>query len=157
VRNTASEESLKSWSVAYERLANPVRAKKRMESLKPGSIGQQIWAGMDVQSQDMIVDKTRFSAFIQGSSNIEAVLRARGIDTVLIAGTSTSVCCESTARDATMRNFQTVMISDGLAAATDDEHNATLLNFFLTFGDVMTTDEAVGYLQANAGASAVEV
>lgn len=154
IRNTATEESLKSWSIAYEKLANPTRAKKRMESLKPGSIGHQIWAGMDVQPDDLIVDKTRFSAFIQGSSNIEALLRARGIDTVLISGTSTSVCCESTARDAAMRNFQTIMVSDGLAAGTDEEHNAALLNFYLTFGDVMTTDEAIDYLQVNAKASA---
>lgn len=154
IRNTATEESLKSWSIAYEKLANPTRAKKRMESLKPGSIGHQIWAGMDVQPDDLIVDKTRFSAFIQGSSNIEALLRARGVDTVLITGTSTSVCCESTARDAAMRNFQTIMVSDGLAAGTDEEHNAALLNFYLTFGDVMTTDEAIDYLQVNAKASA---
>ncbi|HEY4136629.1 MAG TPA: cysteine hydrolase [Alphaproteobacteria bacterium] len=156
IRNTATEESFKSWSIAYEKLSNPLRAKKRAESLKPGSIGHQVWAGMDVQPEDAIVDKTRFSAFIQGSSNIEAVLRARGIDTVLVTGTSTSVCCESTARDATMRNFQTVMVSDGLSAATDEEHNATLLNFYLTFGDVMTTDETVGYLQANAARSAAQ-
>jgi len=156
IRNTATEESLKSWSIAYEKLSNPHRAEKRKESLKPGSIGHQVWAGMDVQAEDMIVDKTRFSAFIQGSSNIEALLRARGIDTVLITGTSTSVCCESTARDACMRNFQTIMVSDGLAAGTDEEHNATLLNFYLTFGDVMTTDEAIGYLQANAGAAAAQ-
>ncbi len=156
IRNTASEESFKSWSIAYEKLSNPGRAKKRAESLKPGSIGHQVWAGMDVRPDDLIVDKTRFSAFIQGSSNIEALLRERGIDTVLITGTSTSVCCESTARDACMRNFQTVMVSDGLAAGTDEEHNATLLNFYLTFGDVMTTDEALGYLQANAKVAAAQ-
>jgi len=156
VRNTATDESFKSWSIAYEKLSHPTRAKKRKESLRPGSIGHQIWTGMDVQPEDAIIDKTRFSAFIQGSSNLETVLRARGVDTVLIAGASTSVCCESTARDATMRNFQTVMISDGNAAATDEEHNATLLNFYLTFGDVMTTDEAVGYLQANADAPAAQ-
>lgn len=156
IRNTATDESFKSWSIAYERLSNPARAKKRIESLTPGSIGHQVWAGMDVQPEDLIVDKTRFSAFIQGSSNIEALLRARGIDTVLVTGTSTSVCCESTARDACMRNFQTVMVSDGLAAGTDEEHNATLLNFYLTFGDVMTTDEAVGYIAANAKAAAAQ-
>ena len=154
IRNTASEESFKSWSIAYEKLAKPDRAKKRAEALKPGSLGQQIWSGMDVKPGDLTVDKTRFSAFIQGSSNIEAVLRARGIDTILVTGTATNVCCESTARDAVMRNFQTVMVSDGLATRTDEEHNATLMNFYLTFGDVMTTDEVIGYLRANAAAEA---
>lgn len=156
IRNTATEESFKSWSIAYQKLSNPARAQKRIESLKPGSIGHQVWAGMDVQPEDLLVDKTRFSAFIQGSSDIEARLRALGIDTVLITGTSTSVCCESTARDAAMRNFQTIMVSDSLSAATDEEHNATLLNFYLTFGDVMTTDETIGYLQANAKAAVAQ-
>jgi ureidoacrylate peracid hydrolase len=154
VRTAATEESFKSWSIAYEKLAHPERAKKRIAALTPGSLGYQFWADMDVQPPDAIVDKTRFSAFIQGSSNIEAMLRSRGIDTVLVTGTATNVCCESTARDAAMRNFQTVMISDGLAAKTDEEHNAALANFVLNFGDVMTVDEAIGYLLANASAKA---
>lgn len=154
VRTAATEDTFKSWSIAYEKLANPVRARKRAESLKPGSIGHQLWAGLDVMPADPIVEKTRFSAFIQGSSDIEAMLRGRGIDTVLIAGTTTNVCCESSARDAVMRNFQTIMVSDSLAAGTDEEHNAALMNFYLHFGDVMTTDEAIGYLRANATAQA---
>lgn len=152
VRTAATEDSFKSWSIAYEKLAKPARAQKRIAALTPGSLGHQLWAAMDVQPADLIVDKTRFSAFIQGSSNIEASLRARGIDTLLITGTATNVCCESTARDATMRNFQTVMVSDALAAKTDEEHNAALMNFVLNFGDVMTTDEAIGYLRANGAA-----
>lgn len=149
VRTAATEESFKSWSIAYEKLAHPERAKKRIAALTPGSLGHQIWAGLEVQPSDAIVDKTRFSAFIQGSSDIEAVLRGRGIDTILVTGTATNVCCESTARDAAMRNFQTVMVSDALAAKTDEEHNAALSNFVLNFGDVMTVDEAIGYLRAN--------
>ena len=99
---------------------------------------------------DLIVEKKRYSAFIQGSSNIEEVLRARGLDTLLITGTVTNVCCESTARDAMMRNFKTVMITDGNAANTDEDHNAALNNFYLTFGDIMSTDFAIGCLQRNA-------
>ena len=76
-------------------------------------------------------EKKRFSAFIQGSSNLAEVLRARGIDTVLVTGTVTNVCCESTARDAMMCNFKTVMVTDGNAAMTDDDHNASL-------GDVLS-------------------
>ena len=62
---------------------------------------------------------------------------------MLITGTVTNVCCESTARDAMMRNFKTVMITDGNAANTDEDHNAALNNFYLTFGDIMSTDFAI--------------
>jgi ureidoacrylate peracid hydrolase len=67
----------------------------------------------------------------------------------------TSVCCESTARDAMMRNFQTIMVTDGNAAATDDEHNAALIAFYLTFGDIMPTNMLVARCEAmTAGATA---
>jgi ureidoacrylate peracid hydrolase len=154
VRTAATEETFKSRSVAYDKLSNPARRQKRIESLTPGSKGHEFWPACGVRPNDLTIDKTRFSAFIQGSSTIEATLRARGIDTVLITGTATNVCCESSARDASMRNFQTVMVSDALAASTDEEHNATLMSFYLYFGDVMTTDEAVSYLQANTDAKA---
>lgn len=156
VRTAATEDSFKSWSIAYDKLAKPARAQQRIAALTPGSLGYQFWAALDIQPADLLIDKTRFSAFIQGSSTIEAGLRTRGIDTLLITGTATNVCCESTARDAAMRNFQTIMVSDALAAKTDEEHNATLMNFVLNFGDVMTTDEAIGYLRANGATKAAE-
>jgi ureidoacrylate peracid hydrolase len=66
----------------------------------------------------------------------------------LIAGTKTNVCCESTARDAMMLDFKTVMLSDCCAALSDDEHRATLENIFQQFGDVSTADEALRKLTA---------
>jgi ureidoacrylate peracid hydrolase len=62
----------------------------------------------------------------------------------------TNVCCESTARDAMMLNFKVVMVSDGNAAVTEDDHNASLRSFYLTFGDVMSTDFAIGRVRRNA-------
>jgi ureidoacrylate peracid hydrolase len=67
---------------------------------------------------------------------------------VLITGTVTNVCCESTARDAMMRNFRTIMVSDGNAANTDAEHAHSLIAFYLSFGDVETTAAIVGHLGA---------
>jgi ureidoacrylate peracid hydrolase len=106
--------------------------------------------GLDVQADDLLVQKTRFSAFIQGASNLEALLRSRGIDTVIITGTVTNICCESTARDAMMRNFRTIMVTDANAAENDELHNASLIAFYLKFGDIMPTDMIIGSLNANA-------
>ena len=91
---------------------------KRLGSMNINGEGFKLWPDMDVQSEDERVIKKRYSAFIQGSSNLEQVLRERGIDTVLITGTVTNVCCESTARDAMMRNFRTLMVTDANAACT---------------------------------------
>jgi ureidoacrylate peracid hydrolase len=145
IKNTVSEESVKGWA-SYERLSLPARRQKRMESMRESSIGHELWAGLDVAKEDLVVKKARFSAFIQDSSNLEEQLRERGIDTVIVTGTATGVCCESTARDAMMRGFHTIMVSDGNAAHSDEEHRASLTAFYLTFGDVMTTDEVIGYM-----------
>ena len=111
---------------------------------------------LEVLPEDLHVEKKRFSAFIQGSSNIEEVLRARGIDTVLVAGTVTNVCCESTARDAMMRNFRAIMVTDANAAFTDEEHNAALMSFYLVFGDIMPTDMVISLLARNRRRPAAE-
>jgi ureidoacrylate peracid hydrolase len=145
VKNTVTDESMRGWP-SYERLATPARRQKRIESMTEGSVGHELWADLDVRPDDLIVKKTRFSAFIQGSSPLEEMLRQRGVDTVLVAGTATGVCCESTARDAMMRGFHTVMVSDANAAHTDEEHSASLVAFYLTFGDVVTTDQLLGVM-----------
>jgi ureidoacrylate peracid hydrolase len=118
--------------------------------MTPGSKGYQLWAGLNTKPGDMFVQKTRFSAFIQGSSNLEAELRARGIDTVIVTGTVTNICCESTARDAMMRNFRTIMVTDANAAMSDDLHNAALTAFYVRFGDIMSTDHLIPVLHRNA-------
>jgi ureidoacrylate peracid hydrolase len=149
VRTTATEETLKDWSVFYDLLA-PAAKQRRIEALAEGSIGHDFWSGLDIRGADLIVTKLRYSAFIQGSSDLAARLRERGIDTVVITGCVTNVCCESSARDAMMVNFKTVMVSDGNAAANDQEHANSLIAFYLNFGDVLTTDEVIAGLRVTA-------
>ena len=150
IKTTYTPETLKDWSTYYE-LSRPEQAAKRAQARTAGSEGHELWAQLDAQDGDLTVEKNRFSAFIQGSSNLAEVLRERGIDTVLITGTVTGVCCESTARDAMMCNFKTIMVTDGNAALTDADHNASLANFYLSFGDVMSTDKVIECLGRNAG------
>ena len=150
IKTTFTAETLKSWSTYYD-LSKPEQSLKRAEALAAGSKGHALWEALDARPGDLAVEKQRFSAFIQGSSNIAEVLRERAIDTVVITGTVTGVCCESTARDAMMMNFKTIMVSDGCAAMTDEDHNASLANFYLTFGDVMSTDQVIACLRRNAG------
>jgi len=154
IQNTITEESQRSWSTYNNRVLSAQRRKKRADSLREGSPGHALWPGLDVKDGDVKVNKTRYSAFIPGSSDLEPLLRRRGIDTLIVTGTGTGVCCESTARDAMMLNFATIMVSDGNACESDEEHNASLSAFYRNFGDVMTTDEVVGYLQANKAAAA---
>jgi ureidoacrylate peracid hydrolase len=149
VKTTFTAEALRNWSTYFE-MARPDRVAKRIEALTADSRGHELWSGLDVRPQDPIVEKNRFSAFIQGSSDLEAVLRRRGLDTILVTGTVTNVCCESTARDAMMLNFKTIMVTDGNAAMTDEDHAASLIAFYLTFGDIMSTDTLIECLKRDA-------
>lgn len=147
VQNASDERSRQEWSV-LEQQASPARRAARIRSVSPGSEGHAFWPALEIRAEDRIVPKYRYSAFIRGASELEAILRQSGYDTVLIAGTLTNVCCESSARDAMMLNFRTIMVSDANAAVTDEEHNASLISFYLAFGDVMTCAEVKASLRA---------
>ena len=152
IQNTHDDGCMESWSHLHD-MTLPDKDDRRSEAMREGSLGHQLWAELDVQPEDERVLKTRFSAFIQGSSDLHERLQAHEIDTVIIVGTVTNVCCESSARDAMMLNFRTIMVSDGNAAHTDEAHNASLASFYQTFGDVMTTDFLIACLERNAEGS----
>ncbi len=149
IKTTFTEDVLESWSTFFEMVTPQLRA-RRIAALTAGSKGHELWPTLEVHPHDLMVEKNRFSAFIQGSSDLAQVLRSRDLDTILVTGTVTNICCESTARDAMMLNFRTVMVTDGNAAMTDEEHNASLCAFYLTFGDIMSTDMLIGCLERNA-------
>ena len=149
IKNTFDERGAYEWSHVHAMLS-PESQKRRVAAMTEGSQGHQLWPELDVRPEDEIVRKYRFSAFMPGTCDLPYRLRARGFDTVLITGTVTNVCCESSARDAMMINFRTVMISDGNAAMTMDEHNASLVAFYAMFGDVMDTDFVIQRLTRNA-------
>jgi ureidoacrylate peracid hydrolase len=127
--------------------------KKRQELLARGGAGFPIYHTCVVKPGDEIALKYRYSAFIPYPSPLSELLQRRGIDTLLITGTATSTCCESTARDASMWGYRTIMVSDGNADSTDGLHNHTLGKFLVTFGDVRPTDELTAMLAGKAPAA----
>jgi ureidoacrylate peracid hydrolase len=142
IRNTHDEACMTEWSVMQD-MSTPEGRRRRAASMSEGTKGHELWPALDLLAQDETVRKYRFSAFLPGASELPRRLRDRGFDTVLITGTVTNVCCESSARDAMMTNFKVVMVSDANAAMTMQEHQASLTAFYLTFGDVMDTDFVV--------------
>jgi len=86
------------WGTLYDSFLPDVRASVR-DLLTPGNAGHRLHDQMDAQHADLILDKTRFSAFIGSSSGLDSLLRERKIETLIVSGTLSNVCCESTARD----------------------------------------------------------
>ena len=144
------------WSRFFGEVNSSERSRRMFEGLSEGNEGWQFWPTLDIQKGDLVVRKNRYSAFLPGASDLPAELEARGIDTVLITGTLTNVCCESSARDAMMRNFKVAMVSDANAALSDRDHQAALTSIYFAFGDVLTTDEVLAGLETGAARSAAE-
>lgn len=155
IQNTIDAEAHQTWSNWFKR-QGPDRGPRMNEAFAAGSFGHAVWPGLEVTEADIKVAKSRFGAFVPGASQLHAILQARGIDTLIITGTATNVCCESTARDAMMLNYNVIFVADGTATHSDAEHNATLGNLIANFADVMTTDEVVARLAGHAAAEAAE-
>jgi len=143
--------ALERWANHHKYMLTPERAAQRLASLDEGAEGFKLYPALEPLPHDLWVKKIKYSAFISGSSDIDAQLKSRGIDRVLITGTATNVCCESSARDAMMLDYRVIMLSDANATWTDEEHAAALNNCMLFFGDVMTTDDAIRSLVSAKG------
>lgn len=145
----AAPQAVPSWQFDA---ADPF-VRRAMDALTPGAAGHCLHSALDVREGDLILDKYRYSAFIQHSSEIDTRLRALGVDTLIVAGTLTNVCCESSARDAYMLGYRVLFAADGTAAVTDAEHNAALLNLCLNFADVRPIDALLALIDAGAASA----
>jgi ureidoacrylate peracid hydrolase len=140
---TTAAGGLEEWSNYHRHMLTPERRQKRLASLDEAAEGFKLYPALEVLPDDLRVKKIKYSAFVAGSSDLDGRLKSKGIDSLLITGTATNVCCESSARDAMMLDYRVTMLSDANATWTDEEHAAALNSFLLFFGDVMTTDEAI--------------
>ena len=135
------------WAGFFDAFIAPGWRADASAALAAGSDLQKLYSPLETDAKDIRVAKNRYSALIAGASPLETVLKEKGIDTLLIAGTKTNVCCECTARDAMMLDYKVVMLSDCTAALSDDEQRATLENMIQQFGDVLSADEALALLK----------
>ncbi|SHE50557.1 ureidoacrylate peracid hydrolase [Kaistia soli DSM 19436] len=142
------------WNVWFQNYMSPTQFDIMTAAFARGADDWQLWPELDVQVGDLVVDKTRFSALIPDTCDMDQMLKARGIDTLIITGTLTNCCCESTARDALQMGYNVIFVTDGNATLSDEEHNATLLSMSAIFADVMDTNRLLGLIEASASARA---
>lgn len=145
---TSSEDADVFWSHHHRHMLTPQRSARRLQELHPTHPGYQYPEELDVRPEDLRVVKRCYSALSPGSSSLHEVLQECGIDTVLIGGAATNVCCESTARDAMMMDYRSIMVSDALASYTQEEHIQALYGWMLYFGDVLDVSEVIARLEA---------
>ena len=130
------DDTLSNWTRYFENVNTPELSAKIHQGLRRGDPMQAMWPDCAVRNSDLHVEKDRYSAFYNTRADLNAILKERGVDTVIIGGTLTNICCETSARDAMQLDYKVVMLSDGCATRTDAEHNATLASVMNNFGDV---------------------
>ncbi|SHH87674.1 ureidoacrylate peracid hydrolase [Sporobacter termitidis DSM 10068] len=112
------------------------------KGMREGTWGAEIIGELLPLMDEQVVFKHRYDAFY--NTNLELILKnvrgLSGVDTVIITGTVTNVCCESTARGAFMRDYKVVFVSDANGAFDEEAHRATLRNISRFFGRVMDTE-----------------
>ena len=135
------------WPVFFGEIFTPALAAQYLAAMTRGTDGHRLWPALEAEPGDLYAEKTRFSAFLPGACDLAERLSALAIDTVVIVGTLTNVCCESSGRDAMMRGFRVVMVGDANATRNDAEHMASLVAFHQVFGDVRSTAETIALLR----------
>jgi len=112
--------------------------------------GQMIIAGTEdwkflpeikIEPEDTVLPKKRYSAFFE--TDLETTLRSKGIQDLIISGVMTNLCCETTARDAFMRDYRVFFLIDGTATGRSELHLATLKNLGFGFAYLLTCEELI--------------
>jgi nicotinamidase-related amidase len=129
--------------------------------LNKGSDAAALHRKLVVDERDILLDKPRFGAF--HGTDLELILRSRGIDTLIITGIATNVCCETTAREAAVRDFRVLFLSDGTATfsigdlSAADLQKATCATLGKVFAQILTVDEMVSKIERSARPAAAQV
>lgn len=117
--------------------------------MAPGSPGTEFDSCLHRRPEDVEVVKTRYSAFF--GTSLDELLRARGIETVMVFGLTTNVCVQSTARDAWQRDYETITVADCCAEVGAGSHDASLAWTARNFGAVLTSHELSGRWRPSMG------
>lgn len=127
--------------------------------LNKGTASAALHKGLVIDPRDILLDKPRFGAF--HGTDLELILRKRGIDTVIISGVATNVCCETTAREAAVRDFRVFFLSDGTATADMGDvsaaelQKATCATLGFLFAQVLTVDQMIAKIEGKARGAVV--
>lgn len=131
-------------------LIEPVRA----GYIKEGSETAKLHPGVKVEKGDIHLYKPRYGSFT--GTDLDLILRSNGIDTIIITGICTNICCETTAREAGMRDYHVFFTSDGtetfpLGDLTAEQiKKATLTTLGLAFAKIISVNGLIDVIRRNS-------
>ena len=112
-----------------------------------GTFGTEIYEELKPKEIDYVIRKNRYSSFF--GTNLDQFFRNLAVNSLIITGIHSNVCCESTARDAVFRDYRVYFISDGTMASSIEMHESALRNISTYFGKVLSTEEIIDKILNN--------
>jgi isochorismate hydrolase len=112
--------------------------------IRYGSKDWELINALKPSDTDGVIDKNRYSVF--HGTGLDESLRSRKIEELIITGVMTNCCCETTARDAFVRDYRVFFVSDATATANDELHLASLKNLAFGFAHIISTEQLCRYL-----------
>ncbi|MDZ7263293.1 MAG: isochorismatase family protein [candidate division KSB1 bacterium] len=109
------------------------------ELIIDGTAAAKLLPEIAPQVNEQVILKHRYSAFFE--TDLQAILQQRQIRQLIIGGVMTNLCCETTAREAFVRDYEVIFLSDGTATSHQDYQRATLLNLAYGFAHILTCQE----------------
>jgi maleamate amidohydrolase len=122
----------------------------RLRALTEAAHGSQVVAELAPRPGELVIRKTQASAFF--GTHLASVLLAKGVDTIVLVGCTTSGCVRATAIDAMSSNFRLVVASDCVGDRALGPHDANLFDIGQKYGDLRTAHEILDTLAAGTSA-----
>ena len=123
-----------------------------------GAESAELHDALEVASTDIILDKPRYGAF--HGTDLELIIRSKGVDTIIVSGIATNICCETTAREAAQRDFRVIFLSDGTGTkemngvSADELQRSTCASLGMVFAQIATIEEVMAKTQTQTGMAA---
>ncbi|WP_354214138.1 MULTISPECIES: isochorismatase family cysteine hydrolase [unclassified Bradyrhizobium] len=125
--------------------------------INEGTETAKLHPGVDVGKNDIMLYKPRYRSFT--GTDLDQLLRGNGIDSIIVTGICTNICCETTAREAGMKDYHVFFPSDGTETfpagglSVEEIKKATLTTLGIAFAKILTVDETIDLIKRGMGGS----
>lgn len=116
-----------------------------IKSLASGTWDAELVDELKPNDDEFVIDKNRYSAFY--GTGLEPILTSLDVRNLVICGVTTNMCVETSARDASQRDYRVFVVSDATGELQRDRHEAALATLGFGFGSVVTTGDVASAWQ----------
>ena len=122
-----------------------------------GSETAKLHPGLEVKADDIVLEKPRYGAF--SGTDLDNVLRANGIDTIVVSGICTNICCETTTREAGMRDYHVFFMEDGTETfpagglTVEEIKRSVHTTLGLAFANVIPVNDMIFHIEGASGSA----